>query len=119
MHNMAQTAALAAAAAQKQGKFWQMHDALFNSRPLSKQSIDEAAKSIGLDMEQFKKDMADPATRQQVLKDMMDASKADVSGTPTLFVNGHRVKDRSLPGIQAMIDKELQGKKAKEKQPAQ
>jgi len=117
MHNMAETAARAAVAAQKQGKFWQMHDALFNSRPLSKKSIDEAAGTIGLDMEKFKKDMADPASRQQVLKDMMDASKADVSGTPTLFVNGHRVKDRSLPAIQAMIDKELKSK-AKAKRPS-
>jgi len=107
MHNMAETAALAAVAAQKQGKFWQMHDALFNNRPLSKKSIDEAAKSIGLNMEQFRKDMADPATRQRVFKDMMDAQKAEVSGTPTLFINGHRVKDRSLPAIQSMIDREL------------
>ena len=107
MHNMAQSAALAAVAAQKQGKFWQMHDALFNTRPLTKEGIDKAAESIGLDMEQFKKDMKDPATRQKVFKDMMDASKADVSGTPTLFINGHRVKDRNLSSIQKMIDQEL------------
>ena len=117
MHNMAETAALAAAAAQKQGKFWQMHDALFNTRPLTKKGIDKAAESIGLDMEQFKKDMADPATRQKVIKDMLDASKADVSGTPTLFINGHRVKDRSLSSIQEMIDQELKAS-ANSKQPS-
>ncbi len=107
MHNMAQTAALAAIAAQKQGKFWQMHDALFSAGQLSKKAIDEAAKSIGLNMEQFKKDMADPTTKQQLYKDMMDAQKADVTGTPTLFINGHRVRDRSLPAMQKMIDQQV------------
>ncbi len=117
MHNMAETAALAAVAAQNQGKFWQMHDALFNTRPLTRKGIDKAAESIGLNMEQFKKDMADPATRQKVIKDMLDASKADVSGTPTLFINGHRVKDRSLSSIQNMIDQELKAN-ANAKQPS-
>ena len=108
MHNMAEPAALAAIAAQKQEKFWQMHDALFNAGPLSRKAIDEAAKSIGLNMEQFKKDMADPLTKQKLYKDLMDARKADVTGTPTLFINGHRVKDRSLPALQKMIDQQLQ-----------
>ncbi len=113
MHNMAEPAALAAIAAQKQGKFWQMHDALFSAGPLSRKSIDEAAKSIGLNMEQFKKDMADPTTKQRLYKDMMDARKADVTGTPTLFINGHRVRDRSLPALQKMIDQQVKaaGKK--------
>ena len=107
MHNMAQKAAIAAIAAQNQGKFWQMHDALFNSRPLSPKTIEADAKSIGLNMEQFKKDLTDPATQQKLYKDIMDARKADVTGTPTLFINGHRVKNRSLPGLQKMIDREL------------
>jgi len=105
MHKMAQPAALAALAALNQGKFWQMHDKLFEIRPLSEKSIQDAARAIGLDMEKFKKDMASPATRQRLNKDIMDARKAGVSGTPTLFVNGQRVTDRRLPAIQAMIDK--------------
>ncbi len=107
MHNMAKTAALAAIAAQKQGKFWQMHDALFSAGPLSRKAIDGAAKSIGLNMAQFKKDMEDPTTKQRLYKDLMDARKANVTGTPTLFINGHRVKNRSLPAIQKMIDQQL------------
>lgn len=110
MHNMAEKAALAAIAAQKQGKFWQMHDALFNAGPLNPKSIDDAAASIGLNMEQFKKDLTDPATRQKLYKDLMDAKKADVTGTPTLFINGHRVKNRSLPALQKMIDQALKTK---------
>ncbi len=111
MHNQAEPAALAAIAAQNQGKFWQMHDALFGVEKLTKESIEAAAASIGLNMEQFKKDLADPATKQRLYKDMADAKKADVSGTPTLFINGQRVKNRSLPAIQATIDRELKAGK--------
>jgi len=111
MHNMAEKAALAAIAAQNQEKFWQMHDALFGAGPLNPKSIETAAASIGLNMAQFKKDIADPATKQKLFKDMRDAQKADVSGTPTLFINGHRVKNRSLPAMQAMINRELKARK--------
>ena len=111
MHDQAEPAALAAIAAQNQGKFWQMHDALFGVEKLTKETIEAAAASIGLNMEQFKKDLADPATKQRLYKDMADAKKADVSGTPTLFINGQRIKNRSLPAMQAIIDRELKAGK--------
>jgi len=111
MHDQAEPAALAAIAAQNQGKFWQMHDALFGVEKLTKESIEAAAASIGLNMEQFKKDLADPVTKQRLYKDMADAKKADVSGTPTLFINGQRIKNRSLPAMQAIIDRELKAGK--------
>ncbi len=107
MHNMAEPAALAAIAAQNQGKFWQMHDALFASKPLTREKIDQAAQQIGLDMARFRKDMNSPETRQKLARDMMDARKAEVSGTPTLFINGRRVTNRSEQAIQQMIDQEL------------
>ncbi|MCF6186329.1 MAG: thioredoxin domain-containing protein [Desulfobulbaceae bacterium] len=111
MHDQAEPAALAAIAAQNQGKFWQMHDALFGVEKLTKETIEAAAASIGLNMEQFKKDLADPVTKQRLYKDMADAKKADVSGTPTLFINGQRIKNRSLPAMQAIIDRELKAGK--------
>ena len=55
MHKLAEPAALAAIAAQNQGKFWQMHDALFGAGKLTQQSIEAAALGTGLDMEKFKK----------------------------------------------------------------
>ncbi len=112
MHKMAQTAAHAAIAAQNQGKFWQMHDAIFALPKLTKESIDKAAAEIGLDMEKFKKDLNSPATKQKLQKDMSIAQQAEVNGTPTLFVNGRRVKQRGAQPIQQMIDQELA--KAKE-----
>ena len=107
MHNQAEPAALASIAAQNQGKFWQMHDALFSAGTLTTESIEAAAVSTGLNMEQFKKDMVNPATKQKLHKDMADATKADVTGTPTLFINGRRVKDRRPPAIQKMVNREL------------
>ena len=111
MHKLAQPAALAAIAAMKQGKFWQMHDALFGAGKLTREAIEAAAVGIGLDMAKFKKDMAAPSTRQILQKDMMDARRAGISGTPSLFINGHKVKNRTPDAIQAMIDKELKAKK--------
>jgi predicted DsbA family dithiol-disulfide isomerase len=112
MHKQAKPAALAAIAAQEQGKFWQMHDALFAvSKQLSKETIEKAAQDIGLDMDKFKKDLASPATLEKLKKDMIDAGKASVSGTPTLFINGRQVKGRGVNVVQKMIDQELSSKK--------
>jgi predicted DsbA family dithiol-disulfide isomerase len=112
MHKQAKPAALAAIAAQEQGKFWQMHDALFAvSKKLSKETIEKAAQDIGLDMDKFKKDLASPATLEKLKKDMIDAGKASVSGTPTLFINGRQVKGRGANVVQKMIDQELSSKK--------
>ena len=107
MHNMAETAALAAIAAQNQGKFWQMHDALFATPKLNKETIDKAAEGIELDMDKFKKDMNSPVTKQKLAKDLASARQADVSGTPTLFINGRRVKSRGPDVIQKMVDQEM------------
>ena len=107
MHNMAEAAALAAIAAQNQGKFWQMHDALFATPKLNKETIDQAAKSIELDMEKFKKDMNSPETKQKLARDLASARQADVSGTPTLFINGRRVKSRGPDVIQQMVEQEM------------
>jgi len=107
IHEYAQPAAHAAIAAQNQGKFWQMHDALFAIEKLNLQKITEAAQSINLDMDRFQKDMDSPQTHQRLLNDMRAARKADVTGTPTLFLNGKRVTKRDLPSMQRMLDKEM------------
>jgi protein-disulfide isomerase len=108
MHKQAKPAALASIAAHEQGKFWQMHDALFTvSKDLSKENIEKAAKDIGLDMEKFKKDLTSPTVQAKLKKDMVDAGKAGVGGTPTLFINGRQVKGRGENVLQEMIDQEL------------
>lgn len=104
MHEQAEPAALAAISAQKQGKFWQMHDALFQVKEWKPTVIDETAKAVGLDMTKYAADKNSQETRMQLAKDMNDAQSADISATPSLFINGRPVKERSLPYMQAMVD---------------
>jgi protein-disulfide isomerase len=108
MNGPAVPAALATIAAQNQGKFWQMHDAIFAAKgQIDQKNIDKMATEIGLDTEQFKKDLSSPVTMQLLQKDLTDAQKAGVSGTPVLYINGRKVKNRSMEAIQNMIDEEL------------
>ena len=108
-HKFAMKAAVAALAAGGQGKFWEFHDLLFeNYNKLNDQKIQEIALAVGLNQEEYEKQKKDPAITGQVRQDLSDGQKAGVRGTPTIFVNGKRLRDRSLKGFQAAIDKELQ-----------
>lgn len=104
MHPQAEPAALAAIAAQRQGKFWEMHDALFQVKNWTNTVIEETAQKIGLDMNKFHADTANPEVQMQLAKDATDAQSADVSATPSLFVNGKPVRNRSLAALQKMVD---------------
>lgn len=107
-HKFAEQAARASLAADRQGMFWEFHDRLFeNYRELSAEKIDEIAAELKLDMKSFKTDMQSRAVRQQVNMDMQDGRKAGVRGTPILFVNGIKVRDRSITGIQKLINEQL------------
>ncbi len=107
IHPLAKPAAQAALAAHKQGKFWEFHDKLFTIEKLKPEDIDQIAKDLGLDMDAFKKDMASPEIIQQIEQDMQMAQKADVSGTPTVFINGRKAKGRTAEAFQTLIDEEL------------
>lgn len=107
-HKFAEQAARASLAADRQGMFWEFHDKLFdNYKKLSAEKIDEIAAELKLDMNRFKTDMESQAIRQQVNRDRLDGRKAGVSGTPILFINGIKVRDRSITGIQKLIDEQL------------
>jgi protein-disulfide isomerase len=107
MHQQAEPAALAAIAAQKQGKFWEMHDALFQTTNWTPTVIDEIAQRVGLNMEQYKADVSGPEVQAQLAKDKTDAQAADISATPSMFVNGRPARERSLPALQKMVDDAL------------
>jgi protein-disulfide isomerase len=114
-HKFAMTAAVAALAAESQGKFWEFHDLLFkNYNQINEQKIQEIALAVGLNQEEYEKKKTDPAIERRVRQDLADGQRAGVRGTPTVFINGMRLKDRSLQGFQAAIDKQLEklGKKA-------
>jgi protein-disulfide isomerase len=111
IHKQALPAAHAAVAAQKQGKFWEMHELMFkNQRALQDDNLEAYAAEIGLDVDQFKKDMASDAVKQQVAADMALAQKVGVRGTPTIFVNGKLLQNRSLDGFKDLIDPLLKEK---------
>jgi protein-disulfide isomerase len=107
-HKFARPAAIAALAANKQGKFWELHDQLYkNYNKLSEQKIREIAQQVGLDMEKFDKDVKDPELQAIVQRDFQEGAIAGVRGIPTIFVNGRLLRNRSLEGFQAAIEKEL------------
>ena len=108
-HQFADPSARAALAAHKQGKFWEFHDKLFAVEKLSDNAISNIAVELQLDIAQFDKDMNSPEVRQIINKDLLDAQQAGVTGTPTIFINGKKLKNRSPDGFQAMIDRELKG----------
>ena len=108
-HSQAASAAEAALAAHRQGKFWPMHDALFAAHAkLSRQSIIAAAEQVGLDMKRFTADWDSAAIRQAVARDQADGEKAGVDATPTLFIDGQRYNGaRALDAIRPVIQAEL------------
>ena len=107
-HKFAWPAAIAALAANKQGKFWELHDQLYeNYNRLSDQKIREIAQQVGLDMEKFDKEMKDPELKAIVERDFQEGARIGVRGIPTIFVNGRQLKNRSFQGFQAAIEKEL------------
>jgi len=112
IHQNAMNASKASVAAGKQGKFWEMHDELFKiSKNLSMEEIHKKAEEIGLNIKKFDADFAAPETEKAVRDDLAAGRSADVTGTPTMFINGKRVMNRSLEGMKAMVDEELKKKK--------
>jgi protein-disulfide isomerase len=108
-HPQADLAATAAVAAQKQGKFWQMHDALFaHSDDLSRKAILNMAKDLGLNVDKLETDMDTTGVREAVEKDVQDGNKADVEGTPTIFIDGQRYNGAiTLEALKPVLDGEL------------
>jgi protein-disulfide isomerase len=105
IHQNALPASKAAVAAGKQGKFWEMHNKLFeNQTALTPDNFKKWAEELKLDVPKFEKDMASPEVQAQIDKEMTEARAADVTGTPTIFVNGKRLQQRSIEGFKAAID---------------
>lgn len=108
IHQNAMNASKAAQAAKAQGKYWEMHDKLFeNAKALDMDSLKKYAQEVGLDVARWEKDMSSPEVQKQIQDDMQLASASGVRGTPTLFVNGKRVMTRTLEDIKKLIDEAL------------
>jgi protein-disulfide isomerase len=88
-HPHAEIAARAGAAAMKQGKFWEMHHALFtNQRHLEQTDLDSYAKELGIEVSRFHADMQANETTDRIAKDKKLGEDLQIGGTPTIFING-------------------------------
>jgi protein-disulfide isomerase len=88
-HPEARPAAAAAECANRQGKFWPLHDKLFeNAQALSPTVIDQLAQQVGLDMAMFNACKSDPTVTKLVAEDQAQGEEAGVEGTPSFFING-------------------------------
>ncbi len=107
--NNAFNAAQAAAAAQKQGKFWQLSDKIWeNSENLSPALLESLAKEIGLDFSRWYSDVGSEEVRARVQRDRAEARALGIRRTPAIFINGRRYTDEpDLPGLTDWIDEEL------------
>src|SRR5262249_14485812 len=96
-----------------QGKFWEMHDELFaNNRALSQDNLKAYAQKIGLDMDKYEKDYNSPKCEDMIARNVGEAREAQVGGTPSFFLNGKRVQNRSTDAVKAMVEAALKDKKA-------
>jgi protein-disulfide isomerase len=90
-HPLAPLAAEASEAAAAQGRFWDYHDALFAIQPkLSRETMLEAARELGLDAERMEAEIDAGAHRERIARDLASAEASGATGTPTFFVNGER-----------------------------
>ncbi len=120
IHAMAMKAAVASLAARAQGRYWEYHDKLFeNHKTLSDKKLHEIAEALGLDLERFERDRKDPKIRNLIERDRSEARQNGVHGTPTLFVNGRRLKSMSARAIEQAVERELKNVRCREKQVSQ
>ena len=107
-HDQAKNASKAAEAAREQGKFWEMHDVIYeNYNKLKENSYAEFAQKLGLNVEKFKADFTNAEYDRLIQADINLGRQAGVTGTPSLFMNGKKMQRRSINDFKAAIDKLL------------
>ncbi len=109
IHEKAWKAAEASLCAAEQGKFWEMHNLLFARQDkLDDQGLKEMAGQLGIDQERFNNSLDSGKYAAAVELDLVDGSKAGVSGTPSFFINGRPLEDRfSYESIRKIVLEEL------------
>lgn len=107
-HQFSKKAAEAAEAAGAQGKFWEMHDALFtNQQNLSPESINGLGIELKLDMERFTKEMTEGTYLAKVGKDIKDGTSLGVNSTPSFFLNGKKLSLFSFADLETEVKKAI------------
>ena len=117
-HEHAREAALAAEAAGLQGRFWEMHDVLYREQnawskaPNARELFESYAGTIGLNLDQFRKDMDSEKAKERVDSDHARGDSLGIKETPTLFINDQPVEPRNKnpAGVRAAINTALEAK---------
>jgi protein-disulfide isomerase len=105
LHPQANEAALAAIAAEKQGKFWELHDLLFqNSRRLESSVYIVLAEQAGLNVSQFERDRRSVGALERLSEDEKAATEASVSGVPAVFLNGRPMQTWRYDYLRGQIE---------------
>jgi len=120
LHNNAFEAARTAEAARLQGRFWDMHDQLFEKQGAWASNSDPKplfaayARSMNLDMARFQNDVSAPETSERIIADQRRGDSIRVPGTPVVLVNGQQVPPDAIDyaGLQAAIERELKSRSA-------
>src|SRR5216110_1490947 len=118
VHEHAREAALAAEAAGLQGHFWEMHDVLYREQsawskaPNARELFESYAGTLGLNMDQFNKDMDSEKARERVDSDHALGDSLGIKVTPTLFINKRPLEsqEKSPEGVRAAINAALEEK---------
>lgn len=111
LHGNSMNAALAAEAAREQGEFEAMHDQLFetqgewsHSESSKAKTFEGYAKDLGLDMEQYRADVKDPAIKKRIEQSTQDAEELGVTGTPTFFLDGEKIEPSTIGDFETKLD---------------
>ncbi|KKS98164.1 MAG: DSBA oxidoreductase [Candidatus Gottesmanbacteria bacterium GW2011_GWA2_43_14] len=107
-HPMAVPAALAAEAAGEQGKFWEMHDYIFeNQASLSEEMLLSAGEKLDLDKEKYEDAFKNKKFQDKVSKDLSEGQKFGVNATPTFFLNGKKLNPFNFDDLKKSVEEEL------------
>ena len=118
IHPLARDAAVAAEAAGLQGRFWEMHDMLFREQRVWSSATDAGmlfdtyAETLGLDLNQFRKDVKSDKVRERIESDQARARSLGVKTAPTLFVDKRAMgpNDRTPEGVRRLVDEAIKAK---------
>nr|WP_294862187.1 DsbA family protein [uncultured Fluviicola sp.] len=90
IHPQAMQAAIVSEAAALQGKYWEMHDLIFENQKRIRIDLDSYAERLGLDTEQFKQDILKPELQEKIKADFYGGMRSGVNATPSFYINGQK-----------------------------